>query len=262
MCIRDRYLGGESTLIHHLELKGKIRHPWPLTDSMRPISLNRAFYRRVKQGVLQFVLIKPITAVLALILHSQNVYNEGHLTLKSGYLYCSLINNISVSVSLYCLVLFYVATEERLEDFKPFGKFLVIKSIIFFSFWQSIFISILLKLGFFGLPETKQAESIANFYQDFIICLEMVIAAIAHSRVFSYQDFVDINQKPKPILTNLSTVLNVGDVIDDAKHTFIDQEKQYDMPLQDLSPIKDYWLNIDFQMEESTKLVSNGRKYH
>jgi len=29
---------------------------------------NKAFYRKVKQGVLQFVLIKPLTAMLAIIL--------------------------------------------------------------------------------------------------------------------------------------------------------------------------------------------------
>ena len=64
--------------------------------------LNRAFFRKIKQGSLQFVLIKPITAIIALILESQHVYNEGQLDLASGYIYIALLNNISVSVIKIC----------------------------------------------------------------------------------------------------------------------------------------------------------------
>ncbi len=72
---------------------------------------------KVKQGVLQFVLIKPITAVLAIILEQYELYNEGVISFKSGYTYVSMINNTSISLSLYCLVLFYLATEEPLRPF-------------------------------------------------------------------------------------------------------------------------------------------------
>ena len=41
------------------------------------------------------------------------------------------------SFSLYFLVLFYKATEERLAPFNPFYKFVTVKAILFFSFWQS-----------------------------------------------------------------------------------------------------------------------------
>jgi ABC-type uncharacterized transport system permease subunit len=95
------------------------------------------FYRRVKQGVLQFALIKPITAVCALILNAFDLYHEGHIEMNSGYLWLSGINNTSITLSLYCLVLFYMATEERLKPYKPLAKFVTVKAILFFSFWQS-----------------------------------------------------------------------------------------------------------------------------
>lgn len=38
-------------------------------------------------------------------------------------------------VSLYCLVLFYMAAEMRLDPFRPLPKFLCIKAVLFFSFW-------------------------------------------------------------------------------------------------------------------------------
>jgi len=118
-------------------------------------------------------------------------------------------------------VLFYLATHDRLEPFKPFGKFLTIKSIIFFSFWlvylkffekmisfnrQSTLILFLMKIGAFGDPKNISTQQIASSYQDFIICIEMVLAALAYSFTFSYTDFLDITKSPRPILNNLKTV--------------------------------------------------------
>lgn len=82
--------------------KGRIKHPWPFTKKLRPLVLNRVFFRKIKQGCLQFVFIKPFTAIIALILESQHVYKEGSLELTSGYIYVAMINNVSVSVKSFC----------------------------------------------------------------------------------------------------------------------------------------------------------------
>ena len=117
----------------------------------------RIFFRHVKQGVLQFVLIKPVTAILAIVFERYEIYHEGHFEFSSGYMYLALINNISISLSLYCLVLFYMATEERLKPFQPFAKFLCIKAILFFSFWQSCAFTILLKMDLFNKDTSQLA---------------------------------------------------------------------------------------------------------
>lgn len=54
----------------------------------------------------------------------------------SGYLYITIIYNISVSLSLYALFLFYFSTRELLSPYRPMLKFLMVKSVIFLSFWQ------------------------------------------------------------------------------------------------------------------------------
>lgn len=53
-----------------------------------------------------------------------------------GYLYITIIYNISVSLALYGLFLFYNATKDLLSPFGPVLKFLTVKSVIFLSFWQ------------------------------------------------------------------------------------------------------------------------------
>lgn len=51
-------------------------------------------------------------------------------------MYITIIYNISVSLSLYALFLFYFATRELLVPYNPVLKFFMVKSVIFLSFWQ------------------------------------------------------------------------------------------------------------------------------
>jgi hypothetical protein len=169
------FLGGETSLIVHLEFKRRIKQPWPL-NSLRPLQTDKIFFRRVKQGVLQFVLIKPVTAIIAIILSQYDLYHEGDFSVSSAYLYLALINNTSISLSLYCLVLFYMATEERLMPFKPFYKFLCIKAILFFSFWQACGFTVLLHFNPEMFGGTREGAQIVS---SLIISVEMVFAAIA-----------------------------------------------------------------------------------
>ena len=55
---------------------------------------------------------------------------------EGGYLYITIIYNISVSLALYSLFLFYFATRDLLQPYDPVLKFFTIKSVIFLSFWQ------------------------------------------------------------------------------------------------------------------------------
>ena len=57
----------------------------------------------------------------------------------SGYLYITIIYNISVSLALYALLMFYQATRELLSPYDPVWKFCTVKSVIFLSFWQGMF---------------------------------------------------------------------------------------------------------------------------
>lgn len=56
--------------------------------------------------------------------------------MDGGYLYVTAIYNLSVSLALYGLFLFYFATRDLLIPFEPVLKFCTIKSVIFLSFWQ------------------------------------------------------------------------------------------------------------------------------
>ena len=54
-----------------------------------------------------------------------------------------MLTSISQGWALYCLVLFYKGLRHELAPMKPVAKFLSVKALVFFSFWQSIVIALL-----------------------------------------------------------------------------------------------------------------------
>ena len=75
-----------------------------------------------------------------------DLYYDGNWSPNQGYLYTTLINNMSISIALYALFLFYFATHDLLRPFTPVIKFFTIKAIIFLSFWQGFILAVLEKL--------------------------------------------------------------------------------------------------------------------
>ena len=96
----------------------------------------RRFIRRCKQGGLQFVILKPILVAVTFFLYSKKKYKDGNFSANQGYLYVTIIYTISYSLALYALVLFYVACKDLLRPFKPVPKFIIIKSVVFLTYWQ------------------------------------------------------------------------------------------------------------------------------
>ncbi|VDI27174.1 Hypothetical predicted protein [Mytilus galloprovincialis] len=114
------YLGGESSIMS--EIRGK------------PIKSSWFYYL----ATLQFCVIKPVMAVITLVLQAFSLYKDGNFSPDSGYLYVTLIYNTSISLALYALFLFYFGTKELLSPYEPILKFCTIKSVIFLSFWQGV----------------------------------------------------------------------------------------------------------------------------
>ncbi len=61
-----------------------------------------------------------------------------------------MVNFVSASISLYFLILFYFATREELLPFNPMPKFIIVKAMLFFTFWQALMLLILERCGVFS----------------------------------------------------------------------------------------------------------------
>jgi len=75
------------------------------------------FYFKNFSFTIEYVQVKPILAAATLILKAVGKYNEGDFRANSGYLYVSIIYNISICLSLYCLAMFWICVN---DDLKPF----------------------------------------------------------------------------------------------------------------------------------------------
>ena len=142
-------LGGEDELVLKLRRKDAAigEHPLPFRLCIGDWRLGREFMMNCKYGVLQFVLVKIIATMVIIPLQAKGLYTSGEWSLSSSYAYIAVIMNISIFIALYCLVKLYVAVKEDLKEWNPLGKFLCIKGIIFFTFWQGFTIQVLCSVG-------------------------------------------------------------------------------------------------------------------
>ncbi|XP_008781279.1 protein LAZ1 isoform X2 [Phoenix dactylifera] len=179
-------LGGSCSsapLLQHASEKGVIKHPFPMNYILNPWKLGEWFYQLIKIGIVQYMIIKTVTAILAVVLEAFNVYCEGEFKLNCGYPYMAVVLNFSQSWALYCLIQFYTATKDELAHMKPLAKFLVFKSIVFLTWWQGIAIALLYSWGLLKSP-IAQGLQLKSSIQDFIICIEMGVASVVHLYVF------------------------------------------------------------------------------
>uniref|UniRef100_A0A8C4S3I1 Transmembrane protein 184C n=1 Tax=Erpetoichthys calabaricus TaxID=27687 RepID=A0A8C4S3I1_ERPCA len=180
------------SLILMLEAKEQQRHLPPLC-CCPSWPMGEVLLFRCKLGVLQYTVVRPFTTVIALICQLCNVYDEGNFSSANAWTYLVIVNNVSQLFAMYCLVLFYKALRDELNPIRPVGKFLCVKLVVFVSFWQAVFIALLVKVGFISETHTwdwDSVEAVATGLQDFVICVEMFFAAIAHHYSFTYKPYV------------------------------------------------------------------------
>ena len=174
--------------------------PTPGRSTTRPIKKvqwTSPFFVKCKFGVLQYVLLKFIFTLLVVVLEANGLYKEGDFTPRGGYLYICILTNLSQCWALYCLVFFYYALKNELGPIRPVGKFLSVKALVFFTWWQSLGIAILFQMGMiphyasFDNGREWTAEAVAKGLQDWLVCIEMFLFAIIHMFVFPHTDYLE-----------------------------------------------------------------------
>eukprot|EP00795_Rhopilema_esculentum_P009602 gene9602-17359_t len=219
------------------EIRGQaIKSSWiSCTCCLSGMQIDVSFLRFCKQATLQFCFTKPIMAIIILVLQPLGYYSEGNFGANRGYLYITVIYNISYSVALYGLFLFYSATKQLLSPYYPVLKFLTVKFVVFLSFWQGVALAVLEKTGAIKTYHKIPAGSIAAAYQNFIICFEMLIAAVLlrfafPSSVYRHQRILESKGQGialRSISKNFRQTVNPNDIVQDAIHNFSPAYQKY-----------------------------------
>lgn len=211
-------LGGERELIIMMHGRVAVRQPFPF-QHLPPVDLSDPHhFLAVKRGILQYTWLKPLLVIATFIMKTTDTFQDGYISLKSGYFWSGLIYNASVTVSLYSLALFWMCTADDLKSFRPWPKFLAIKLIIFASYWQGCFLSVLQYLNVIHDVGHYTKSNLALAIQDTLICLEMPFFAIGHwyaFRVADYYPAAHVSFARMPLSFALRDAFGFGDLVVD-----------------------------------------------
>ncbi|KAH9152280.1 hypothetical protein AeRB84_005255, partial [Aphanomyces euteiches] len=246
------FLGGQEVLAQKLRSKKhEATHMMGFQWCLETWKMGPVFVRNNSIGILQYIPCKIFITVMTFVSSIFGFYGEGVYTDPTKmYPYLSLLLTVSQTWALYCLVLFYHGCSEELRPMRPLPKFLAVKMIIFFTFWQSMVIGWLARFGVINkswhirckntcAPNDASCEwedcwtpdEISPLVNDFTICIEMLIFSLVHHYAFKIDDFlrmereknVDItNQVKGPLLNNFIDAIAFTDIHQDIR--FSEQE--------------------------------------
>jgi hypothetical protein len=120
-----------------LARKGKRSFPVPFC-CWRYRPTKAYFMYTLKWSVMQYVVIRPALSITGIICQHFNVLCEsGSYNVHFAKVYLDAIDFICISIALYGLILFYDLTKEEIAGRRPLAKFLSIKLVVMFTFYQS-----------------------------------------------------------------------------------------------------------------------------
>jgi hypothetical protein len=217
------------------------------------------FLRKCKSGVFQFVVCRISTSILSIIFHYLGWYDEGNYSITSIYMYMTLINCFSQTLALYSLFLFYQATYKELIIINPFYKFLSIKLIVFFSWWQELLIALLVRIGHINKGHGHSVQEVGNLIQNLLISLEMFIAAIGFYYSFPINEKYSIDEyktnEQNIISLNVSKIDNYNEFV--TKNHDITPNRRRNLNLVNNYP---YSPSASLKKKKNTTIKNNNHK--
>ncbi|KAI8619592.1 organic solute transporter subunit alpha/Transmembrane protein, partial [Chytriomyces sp. MP71] len=187
----QQFIGGslenQYEFMQTIHAPARMTYPFPLNCfSFNP--RGNAFLVNVKMCILQYVVVRPIMTIVAYFLQWYGLLCPQSNDPRHGEVWVSSINLISVCIAMYALILYYIVIHHEIPEQKPLWKFIAVKFVVFFSFWQSIVISILDSIGLIKGTSAWSADNTSSLIESFLVSFEMVVASLIHLYAFSHKD--------------------------------------------------------------------------
>ena len=160
---------------------------------LKPWVMGKDFLLQCKRGVLQYVFFEILSALCVIIALPYGNYDEFHFGWNNVYTYVRIAHVSSLIYALYSLFKFFHAVQYELsypKNWHPIKKFVCFKAIIFFTLIQQLVIKALTIRGIIKEIGPWDAKHVASALQSYIICVEMVIFAIAHTFAYTYKECI------------------------------------------------------------------------
>ncbi|KAJ5562807.1 hypothetical protein N7535_002746 [Penicillium sp. DV-2018c] len=140
-------------------------------------------------GIFQYCVMRVLMTIVAVVTQSLGVYCEASLSPAFSHIWIIVIESVSVTIAMYCLIQFYHQTSQDIKQHQPFLKIMSIKLVIFLSFWQSTLISLLVSEGALKQTDTIALNDLKVGIPELLINIEMAIFSILHLWAFSWKSY-------------------------------------------------------------------------
>jgi hypothetical protein len=145
-------------------------------------------------------LLTVVCVVLSLCRYRVGDYSPGQ-----PFVWIVMLNGSSQWYALYCLYLFYHVTKRRLAPIQSLVKFIGIKVVMFFSWWQGLLISAMVNYGFIRRNRQFGAEDVGVQFEGLLVLMEMLLAACFFLYCFPVSDFSGTRGTPMDIVENAAS---------------------------------------------------------
>lgn len=156
------------------------------------ITSSTELYLWINRLIIQYLTLRFVLPLFIIPFHLLGIYNHGDMAFNNTYLWLSLMTNMSISLTIGSLYIFICIIKPVIKAREPKFKFLSIKILILFIFWQSNFFSILSYLhvitpvlfsGYWS-PSFLLTEVLHNT----MACFELLCLSVYHIWIFPVPD--------------------------------------------------------------------------
>ncbi|KAF2277052.1 DUF300-domain-containing protein [Westerdykella ornata] len=162
---------------------------------------DKGWLRRARSGltwfniiwvaVFQYCIVRPIFTLIAAVAQYYGRYCHSSKDPRFAYVWVLGFEATSLTVAMYCLMQFYIQLKQDIAVHRPGLKFMCIKLVLFFCFWQTHVIALLTaKDG--PIKPAKQWISGPDLrvgLPSLLVCAEMAAFALLHIFTFDWQPY-------------------------------------------------------------------------
>jgi hypothetical protein len=157
-----------------------------------PSFVRTDIYSACKYSIMQYLILRQFLSPLSCILYHYNLYIYGDFNFTTNaYPAILIISFVSIGIAFYFLGLFCNTLKEELCYYNPLKKFVCIKIIILFSFWQESILNFAILFGILDAGTNESRQYIIEIIHDFCMCLELIPFAFFHHQVYGYKTILD-----------------------------------------------------------------------
>lgn len=154
-----------------------------------PFKFTPRINAKLKTCVLQICFIRPLMLLVAVLLLASGKYEDGVIAASNGYIFVAIINAISLLVTMFALLVIFMATRQILASFTTTYKLLMIKLVFLLAILQNLLLSFLVRVKAITPNSIFSNPELAEQWLNWILVIELGLISLLFIKAFPETDF-------------------------------------------------------------------------